>query len=97
MPDYKRYFAPGGTFFFTVVTHDRQQILCTAKGREFLHESIHKIKNDIPFESLAFVLLPEHFHCIWRLPEEDGDFTVRMACIKKMFTIDKRIWIMRRL
>ena len=90
MPDYRRYFTPGGTFFFTVVTYSRQKILCTTKGREFLRMSIDEIKKDRPFESLAFVLLPEHFHCIWRLPKDDGNFTVRMACIKKMFT---QLWL----
>ena len=90
MPDYRRYFNPGGTFFFTVITNDRKPILCTIKGRKFLRRSIQKIKTDRPFEALAFVLLPEHFHCIWKLPDEDGDFSVRIACVKKMFT---RLWI----
>jgi putative transposase len=90
MPDYRRYFNPGGTFFFTVVTHDRQQFLCTDKGREFLRKSIQKIKKDSPFEGIAFVLLPEHFHCIWKLPDENGNFSIRMACVKKMFT---QLWI----
>ena len=86
MPDYRRYFNPGGTFFFTVVTNDRKPILCTIKGREFLRVSIQMVKKERPSEALAFVLLPEHFHCIWKLPDEDGDFSVRIACLKKMFT-----------
>ena len=32
------------------------------------------------------VLLPDHLHCIWKLPEEDADFSVRWSCIKKAFT-----------
>ncbi|MBN2590357.1 MAG: transposase [Sedimentisphaerales bacterium] len=90
MPDFRRYFTPGGTFFFTVVTHNRHPIFCSDKARELLRQSIQEIKKGKTFESLAFVLLPEHFHCIWRLPQEDGNFTVRMACIKKMFT---KLWL----
>lgn len=90
MPDYRRAFRPGGTFFFTVVTHNRRPILCQPKAYLFLHTAIETVLNERPFEGLAFVLLPEHFHCIWKLPDGDGDFSTRMACIKKMFT---RLWL----
>ena len=90
MPDYRRYFNPGAAIFFTVITHDRRLILCTEKGRDFLRQAIQNVKKDRPFESIAFALMPEHFHCLWKLPDEDGNFSVRMACIKKMFT---RLWL----
>lgn len=90
MPDYRRIFQPGGTFFFTVVTHRRRSFLCQQESRDCLRTAIDKVRNDRPFEVLAFVLLPEHFHCIWKLPEEDADFSVRMACIKKEFT---HLWL----
>jgi putative transposase len=38
------------------------------------------------FEPLALVLLPDHLHCIWKLPEGDSAFSVRWACVKKRFT-----------
>jgi REP element-mobilizing transposase RayT len=28
MPEYRRLYRPGGTYFFTVVTEDRMPILC---------------------------------------------------------------------
>jgi putative transposase len=39
---------------------------------------------------LAFVLLPDHFHCIWKLPDNDSDFSIRLGCIKKEFT---QLWM----
>ncbi len=86
MPDYRRLFRAGGTFFFTVVTHNRRGFLCEPLARHCLRSAIEKVRLERPFEMLAFVLLPEHFHCVWRLPEGDENYSTRMACIKKDFT-----------
>jgi putative transposase len=32
------------------------------------------------------VLLPDHLHCIWRLPENDTDYSMRCGLIKREFT-----------
>jgi len=90
MPNYRRFFCPGGTFLFTVVTHRRHAFLCQDKARHFLRKAIDKIRFQYPFKSVAFVLLPEHFHCIWKLPENDSDFSIRLGCIKKEFT---QLWL----
>jgi putative transposase len=63
MSDYRRWFLPGGTFFFTVVTYARRPILVTDQGRKFLHEAIDKIRERRPFSLLATVLLPDHVLC----------------------------------
>jgi len=34
----------------------------------------------------GFCLLPDHLHCIWVLPENDKDFSVRWGGIKSLFT-----------
>ena len=44
MPNYRRNYVPGGTYFFTVVTYRRRPILTTKLARACLHESIDKIK-----------------------------------------------------
>ncbi len=86
MSNYRRLFQPGGTFVFTVVTHKRRGFLCEPYARHCLRAAIERTRGDRPFEALAFVLPPIHFHCIWKLPEGDDDFSNRMACIKKDFT-----------
>jgi putative transposase len=86
MSDYRRLFRPGGTFFFTVVTHKGRAFLCEPHARHCLRAAIERVRSERPFEALAFVLLPNHFHCIWKLPDADADFSIRMACIKKDFT-----------
>ncbi|MCR4287345.1 MAG: transposase [Deltaproteobacteria bacterium] len=85
MSDYRR--ARGGsTYFFTVVTYKRQPILCLADSIKALREAISEVKEERPFEVNAWVLLPDHLHCVWELPEGDLDYSVRWALIKKGFT-----------
>jgi REP-associated tyrosine transposase len=55
-----------------------------------------------PFEIGAIVVMPDHVHCIWRLPEGDGDFATRWRLVKRYFSVgfdavvnrrdEKRIW-----
>ena len=41
---------------------------------------------EYPFKIDAFVLLPEHLHCIWTLPEDDADFSNRWRLVKNYFS-----------
>jgi len=90
MPDYRRAYEPGGMFFFTLVTHRRRCLFSDSTAREYLRLAIRQVQTERPFELVAIVLLPDHLHCIWKLPEGDGDFSTRWACIKKEFS---RLWL----
>jgi putative transposase len=91
LPQYRRPFVPGGTFFFTVVTQDRQPILCHDPARPLLRSAIQQTRADRPFELLAMVLLDDHLHAIWELPPGDPVFSIRWAAIKAGFT---RAWLL---
>src|SRR5205823_6586052 len=86
MPEFRRAYAPGGTFFFTVVTAERQPILCNELARPLLREAIEQCQTRWPFTLDAIVLLPDHLHTMWSLPENDADFSRRWGWIKKTFT-----------
>jgi putative transposase len=73
MSEYRRYFIPGGTYFFTVVTYERRPILTNSIARPCLSQAIRAVKSKRPFESIAFVLLPDHLHAVWALPRGDSD------------------------
>ena len=90
MPEYRRASAEGGTFFFTVVTYDRRPILCLEKSRGILRSVIRQVAKSHPFLVNAWVVLPDHMHCLWTLPEGDKDFSVRWALIKRGFTAGLR-------
>lgn len=84
MSHYRRAITPGGTFFFTVVTYRRQKILCDDVVRQALRGAIEKVRYSKPFRIDAWVLMPDHLHCVWTLPPEDGDFSGRWSLIKSM-------------
>ena len=86
MPNYKRNYVPGGTYFFTVVTHERRPFLTSELARTCLREAIEKEQKKRPFDLFAIVLLPDHLHAIWTLPPDDHDYSVRWAAIKENFT-----------
>jgi putative transposase len=86
MPNYRRSFRPGGTFFFTVVTRDRQPIHCTDRARPLLRRAIHLCRERWPFDVDGFILMPDHLHSMWTLPEDDTDYSRRLAWIKREFT-----------
>ena len=82
MPNYTRSNISGGTYFITQVTYQREPWLCNEVGRKALREALEKVREKHPFSIDAFVLLPDHFHCLWTLPPEDKDFSLRMRLIK---------------
>jgi len=67
MPNYRRANTKG-TYFFTVVTFRRQKILCDESVRNALRTGIKNLQSTNPFTIDAWVLLPDHLHCIWTLP-----------------------------
>jgi len=86
MPSYRRAFIPGGSFFFTVVTYQRRAFLTSPQARDILREAISQVQRSFPFELEAICLLPDHLHCIWSLPDGDGDFSTRWKNIKSLFS-----------
>lgn len=86
MSDYRRVYLEGGTFFFTVVTHARRPVFQDASAIGLLKESFRYVIHRRRFLVDAMVVLPDHLHCIWTLPPEDGDFSVRWRLLKTYFS-----------
>ncbi len=83
MPNYRRDQTPGGTWFFTVVAFKRRPIFCQQQFRESLQRSIIRTGEVLPFKINAWVLLPDHLHCVWTLPDNDAEFSMRWKLIKQ--------------
>ncbi len=83
---YRRARIKGGTYFFTVVTYQRERIFHNAGNIALLQECIQEVRDKRPFETDAFVLLPDHLHCVWTLPDGDCDFSTRWKLIKRNFS-----------
>jgi putative transposase len=86
MSNYRRPFAPGATWFFTVVTEGRRPFLCEADTRAALRSALSSVRQMLPFRIEGWVLLPDHMHCIWTLPDGDAAIGKRWGLIKAQVT-----------
>jgi len=86
VPNYRRSYIAGGCYFFTVVSYQRLPILTGVESRTILRQALIDVRKRFPFTLDAICLLPEHIHCIWTLPEQDSDYSLRWKEIKRLFT-----------
>lgn len=84
MPEYRRYRVRGGTCFFTINLLERRSDLLI-RYIDLLREAVRRTRRVRPFAIDAWVVLPEHMHCIITLPEGDDDFSNRIKAIKIRF------------
>jgi putative transposase len=82
---YRRAQTAGASYFFTVNLANRQSDLLV-REIETLREAIRVVKHAHPFIIEAMVVLPEHLHAIWKLPEGDADYPMRWSLIKSGFS-----------
>ncbi len=85
MTNYRRNFIPGGSYFFTVNLAERRLRLLTDNVDQ-LREAFRYARARHPFSIAAAVVLPDHLHMIWTLPEADADFALRWRLIKSAFS-----------
>lgn len=86
MSRYRRLHVPGGTYFFTVNLANRQDDLLVTNIAA-LRAAYALVLGTMPVETRAIVVLPDHLHAIWTMPEGDSDFPTRWKRIKREFTI----------
>lgn len=85
MPNYRHARVPGATYFFTVNLRDRSSDLLV-REIALLRECVRATRTRHPFHINAWVVLPEHMHCLWTLPEGDAEFALRWKVIKRAFS-----------
>jgi len=82
---YIRSKSKGGTFFFTVNLADRSRNLLT-DNIDLLRNVMSGVKHKHPFTLDAIVVLPDHLHTVWTLPENDNNYQKRWMLIKAGFS-----------
>jgi putative transposase len=85
VPEYRRHRVAGATYFFTVNLLDRRSRLLTERIG-ILRQAVSRVRILMPFHIDAWVVLPDHMHCLWTLPECDGNFPKRWQAIKMAFS-----------
>src|SRR5688500_8191333 len=86
MSHYRRWYIPGGTYFFTVVTYQRYPFFASAEARRMLGDAMRSVQAQLPFQVVATVLLPNDLQAVWTLPRGDSDYSTRWKRIKAQFT-----------
>jgi len=89
MSNYIRPRIDGATVFFTVALAHR--------GSRLLIDEVDRLRNAVrvtmaerPFQIDAWVVLPDHIHAVWTLPEGDSQYSARWGAIKARFVMDLR-------
>ena len=72
MPNYRRAWVPVGTCFFTVNLLERNRRLLVDHV-DLLRVAFVQARDARPFDMIAAVVLPDHLHCVWKLPPGDCD------------------------
>ena len=86
MPNYRRIYQPGGIYFFTVVLQNRKNSDLLTRNIDLLRTAVARVKRVHPFKIHAWVVLPDHFHCLLEFPTGDIDYPLRWRLIKSAFT-----------
>ena len=86
MPNYRGAFVPSGIYFFTVNLLERWGNDLLVRQISVLREAVRATKQLRPFIIHAWVVLPEHLHCIIELPTNDHNFSLRWRLIKHHFS-----------
>lgn len=86
MPNYRRNWVLGGTYFFTVALLVRERDLLVAEI-ELLRESVRRVKRLYPFEIVAWVVLPDHCIAFGRyrkvMPITQPDGACSNCCLQR--------------
>ena len=85
MTSSRRSIVPGGNYFFTANLADRRLRLLTDHIDE-LRAAFRYARNRHPFTVEAIVVLPDHLHAIWTLPDGNADFAIRWRVFKTSFS-----------
>jgi putative transposase len=85
MPNYRRLRLTGATYFFTVNLRDRSSTMLVDRIG-VLRRSVAVTRRAMPFAIDAWVVMPNHLHCLWTLPADDSDFPARWRSIKLGFS-----------
>jgi putative transposase len=83
--NYRRVFAPGASYFFTLTLQDRGSDLLIRNIKE-LRIAFQQVMKSQPFTIDGIVVLPEHMHITMTLPPGDENYSQRISFIKSAFS-----------
>jgi putative transposase len=89
MPNYIRPRRNGAIVFCTLCLADRRSSLLT-QNIDRLRSAVVATLLDRPVHVDAWVVLPDHMHFVWTLPDGDSAYATRIAAMKARFSMAMR-------
>ncbi|MEW5791655.1 MAG: transposase [Pseudomonadota bacterium] len=86
MPDYRRAWQPGGTYFFTINLLQRQGNDLLTRHIAILRHVVAAARQRHPFRVHGWVVSPDHLYWVTELPPQETDFATRWRLIKMAFS-----------
>jgi putative transposase len=86
MPEYRRVKQPGGIYFLTLNTYQRQKLFFKPETSSMLLDSVQHVRKYHPFDIIAYCVLPDHAHFLWKMLEDDWNYSMRIGLIKGHFS-----------
>ena len=83
--NFHRYYEAGQIVFITQVVKDRQTEFCDPFSQALFTTTLYRVKSIHPFNLLAYILLPDHFHILIQ-PKNLSNFSQIMHSFKSNFT-----------
>lgn len=85
MSVYLRPRRSGASVFLTITLADRRSQVLTERV-EALRTAVRMTQAERPFQIDAWVVLPDHMHCVWTLPDGDDGYAAQVGLIKARFS-----------
>lgn len=82
---YRRSRIANAPYFLTVTLRDRRSQLLV-EHVDVLRTAFREASTRYPLRVEAVVVLPDHFHLLCTLPDDDADFSTRVRVIKRGYT-----------
>jgi len=83
---YRRSNISGGSYFLTLVTHNRHPLFHNSQNIDLLRNAFRQVKEKHPFTIDAIVILPDHLHCVLTFPDGDANYPQWIRMIKGNFS-----------
>ncbi len=87
MSNYIRPRQPGARVFLTITLAERGSSILVDRI-DALRGAVRAVRQAHPFHIDAWVVLPDHMHCVWTLPSDDDAYAARVQSIKARFSRD---------
>jgi putative transposase len=72
----KRYYGKGDLHFITFSCYRRLPLLKTARARDILVQELGKVRDEMEFRLLGYVVMPEHVNLLMSEPKQGTPSTV---------------------